>query len=132
MNRVCNVCKIDKPLTEFYSNKRMAIGHSYKCKDCDKEHARNWHKKNGYFKTEKGRAAWKKASLKSTEKYPEKNKARIELREAVRKGIITKPDKCESCGDTGIIHGHHLDYSKSLDVMWLCRKCHSNEHKVRK
>ena len=42
-----------------------------------------------------------------------------------------KPECCESCGaatNSRLLHGHHADYSKPLEVEWLCRKCHLAEH----
>lgn len=49
---------------------------------------------------------------------------------ALRGKIITRPDSCSACGrgDTPI-HGHHEDYSKPLDVKWLCEPCHWRRHK---
>lgn len=31
----CTVCKHEKPLSEFYANKRSADGKGYRCKSCD-------------------------------------------------------------------------------------------------
>jgi hypothetical protein len=44
-----------------------------------------------------------------------------------RDGRLT-PQPCERCGreDT---HGHHEDYSKPLDVNWLCPPCHGERHR---
>ena len=61
-------------------------------------------------------------------KYPEKYRARYMLRNAVSQGKIIKPELCaknalENC--EGKIEAHHLDYSKPLDVIWLCRKHHA-------
>lgn len=49
-------------------------------------------------------------------------------REALRiDQLIRKP--CEVCGDPHS-QGHHRDYTKPLEVVWLCRKHHAREHSV--
>jgi tRNA(Arg) A34 adenosine deaminase TadA len=52
--------------------------------------------------------------------------ARDALNAAVRYGII-KRLPCEVCGDRKS-HGHHHDYSKPLEVTWLCRAHHDDLH----
>lgn len=47
---------------------------------------------------------------------------------AIKSGKLNKPDRCERCGDGGKIIGHHHNYSKPLDVLWLCCSCHGKEH----
>jgi hypothetical protein len=69
---------------------------------------------------------WKTASGNTIKK-----KARILLQRAVRKGRIIKPCKCVSCKrelPKKLIHGHHEDYNKWWDVIWLCQSCHSELH----
>lgn len=46
-------------------------------------------------------------------------------------GAVITPSNCERCGISDSersIHGHHEDYSRPLDVMWLCDKCHVHRH----
>jgi hypothetical protein len=47
---------------------------------------------------------------------------------AVSRGGLVRPDACSDCGLEGRIHGHHEDYSKPLDVVWLCPRCHKKRH----
>lgn len=56
-------------------------------------------------------------------------------RSAIRAGILIRPDTCSRCGERpgygrdgrSLIQGHHHDYSKPLDVEWICAKCHRVE-----
>jgi hypothetical protein len=65
----------------------------------------------------------RKARTKHERKYPEKAKARDELQRAVRAGKVTK-GPCEVCGTTQNVQGHHPDYTKPLEVQWLCTTHH--------
>lgn len=59
-------------------------------------------------------------------RYPERVRARQEVFNAIQRGeIIRQP--CSVCG-LEKAHAHHEDYSKPLDVMWLCRKHHREIH----
>ena len=60
----------------------------------------------------------------------EKISAQRKVHAAVRRGELVRPLVCERCGvDKGQrLHGHHDDYSKPLDVMWLCALCHRFRH----
>jgi hypothetical protein len=63
---------------------------------------------------------------------PEKYAARTLLRYALRRGQITRPTSCEDCGITCKPNGHHDDYTKPLEVKWLCAHCHVAEHRKAK
>lgn len=40
-----------------------------------------------------------------------------------------EPQPCESCGSVDV-QKHHTDYSKPLDIEWLCAPCHQAHHKM--
>lgn len=48
------------------------------------------------------------------------------LRRARRAGLI-KRQPCEVC-DSPNSHAHHPDYSKPLDIVWLCAPHHQQMH----
>lgn len=55
-----------------------------------------------------------------------KQQASILARKAVKIGLLAKAP-CEVCGCVKS-EGHHSDYSKPIEVMWLCRKHHMGWH----
>ena len=82
-----------------------------------------------YFQTPKGRQKYKLQSLKLREKYPEKARARSLLSNAICDGKIIRPKQCSLClRSDGIIEAHHPDYSRPLDVVWVCKSCHFMVH----
>jgi hypothetical protein len=62
--------------------------------------------------------------------HPEKVAAGYVYREALKTGKL-KRQPCEVCGETKV-DGHHEDYSKPLEVRWLCRKHHNEIHHGKK
>lgn len=57
-----------------------------------------------------------------------KANARSYLHTYIRRGKIIK-GPCADCGSENA-EAHHSDYSKPLDVVWLCRKCHMARHGI--
>lgn len=51
-----------------------------------------------------------------------------QVRRALRNGQIKRPGKCERCKVKCRPKGHHCDYAKPFELMWLCNKCHLNWH----
>lgn len=91
-------------------------------------------KKREKFNNEYYREYYKKNKLKIKEivkkwsiKNNKKVKAHWDIEYAIKKGKIIK-NSCEICGFKNV-DGHHPDYNKPLEVIWLCRKHHKEIHK---
>lgn len=116
----CNVCK---------SRERMRLQRIN-----DPEHVRAIDRARYLRDKEKRRAAMdayvraNRAKINAiakawAERNPEKRRAHVILGDAVKAGKIVR-QPCEVCGATGRVHGHHDDYSKPLEVRWLCPAHH--------
>jgi len=81
-----------------------------------------------YSHSEKGKAKHRRESAKRRLRYPGKIKANNIVNYAVSSGRLPHPStlKC-SCGKQAK-HYHHSDYSKPLNVIPVCIKCHTAIH----
>ncbi len=145
----CPKCGDDKDAVDFYINKRASSGLSSSCKKCKTVVDRLYYKNNKteilrktheycrtvegkkrrreieikYSKTKKGKRNKRKNAKMWRLKCPEKAKARDCVSNAIRSGHLIK-QPCEVCGGLKV-QAHHEDYSKPLDVNWLCIKHHN-------
>jgi len=85
-----------------------------------------------YHRSAKGKAA----QARRKERHPERVRARSAANHAIRDGLLI-PQPCEVCGefllgDGGrrLVDAHHDDYSKPLDVRWLCGEHHAEHHRA--
>jgi hypothetical protein len=155
MKKICTSCGIEKDLEDFYRHDMMKDGHLNKCKDCVKSRvkshrAANIEKIREYDRL-RGRTEERKlknkqrhdkmiheveyknriraAKGKYVKKYRDRTNARRRLAYALYIGKVKRPDNCEKCGEAiQHLHAHHADYSKPLEVIWLCPKCHGFIH----
>jgi len=119
--KTCFKCRKEKPLAEFYKHKAMGDGHLNKCKSCTKRDVKSQNKSycNIVWGDGKGVKAWQKRN-------PKKRSAHVAVSNAVRDGKLIK-QPCEVCGELKV-QGHHDDYTKPLDVRWLCVSHHAEHH----
>jgi hypothetical protein len=66
--------------------------------------------------------------LKWLGRHPEAARAHRILHAALHRGIL-KRRPCSLCGGLGT-HAHHESYSRPLDVVWFCRWCHHEHHRL--
>lgn len=143
----CIRCGKRKRLSSFYAHPSMGDGHLNKCKECCKADAaaarltpeamerdrirnRKPHRvaaRKKYAKSERGRERHQAGTVAWQKRNPEKRKAHHAVSNAIRDGKLVK-GPCEKCGSTKV-QAHHDDYSKPLEVRWLCIKDHNAEHR---
>jgi hypothetical protein len=136
MEKTCFKCGVSKDLEEFYHHPQMAGGRVNKCIDCTRIDVRNHRINNqdtvrAYDRKraqEPHRVALRRATIARYDgQYPERRKAMTAVNNAVRDGRLKKLP-CAFCSASDGLEAHHHDYSKPLDVTWLCRGCHRRFH----
>lgn len=149
--KVCFKCGAEKPLAEYYKHKMMADGHLNKCKACSRSDAKRNRDENLEYYREydknrhecdpdrraKNHAAsksWRQNNMDRAvelnrrwrKNNPEKYAAHRAVSNALRDGKLQK-QPCAICGDK-LSQAHHNDYTKPLDVVWLCQQHHAQVH----
>ena len=149
--KVCRVCKKELSIDEFHRQKGGKYNRGTLCKICASEKHEKWNKENRARRKEY-QAEWREEHREEAREYsrtwraknsaqhvatnmayqaehPEAERARRKVTYAVQTGTLVRPEVCEECGEQHThIHGHHDDYSKPLEVRWLCPKCHKRHH----
>jgi len=143
----CNTCGGIKDVSKFFKDRSKKDGLITQCKQCKAStNARyklnNREKilelKRKYYRANPDKYArwnYKTHTQKENErieyrrKNPDKYRAHTALNHAVERGGIIKPTVCEGCGKKCRLSGHHEDYMKPLDVIWVCAQCHADIHR---
>ncbi len=134
----CGRCGLFFQRGNFYKNNRTILGIKNQCKAChiegsirtrDIKKTREANKIYARAKRIKDPEAVRAMERKRVRVKDDRVEARSILNDAVKSGKILKPSDCSSCGHHGRITGHHQDYSKPLEVEWLCYECHGKEHR---
>lgn len=125
--KVCTKCGSYQPWDCFYKNSRYSDGYQGVCRTCQNKRMRELETSGArvevvkkYRQSEKGKVGQCRRAKEYRERYPEKVKAHSAAQKLIRQ-------PCEICGETKV-HAHHDDYSKPLDVRWLCVKHHTLHH----
>lgn len=150
MKKQCTKCFKELDVEEFHKKKNGKLGLHAECKLCIRlrtalytaghiSEKRERDRKRSIKKRERIRrmqAMAKQLNLQSMdeesfESYKKKcedsikRQCRLFLNSAIAQGYVVKPNECTNCKDKHyLLHGHHFDYAKPLDVSWLCPKCH--------
>ena len=149
MKKVCRQCEVEQRVMDYYRHPNSADGFMSICKAChrtnvranyqrNREHYREYERgranlphrveaRERYAQTPEGKANASRAKRRYIERNPVKRAAQVAMGNALRDGRLT-PKPCEVCGHEQA-QAHHDDYSKPLDVRWLCTTHHAEWHK---
>jgi hypothetical protein len=119
----CSHCKTTEG--RFVKVARKGTRQYHLCRACNTRRRKEYYDTNGKEKI---------ATINTTfqKRNPEKLAAWQAVARALRNKVITKPDKCSVCNAekaNRLLHAHHEDYTKPLDILWVCAGCHRDEHK---
>lgn len=129
----CYLCNQVRDAIYFYRDRSHISGHRRACKDCERLQYRRRRELNlsafrakdaRFYKRHKDEIAAKRAAYYA--KFGLRQRARSKVAYALLRGDLTR-NPCEVCGAKKT-DAHHDDYSKPLDVRWLCRKHHLRSH----
>lgn len=138
--KTCSKCHVSKPLTEFGPRRKESRdGYNGRCQACIRESDRvryrdlvrrveRRHYLRKHYATSR---TYNKLPYRPTTESKRRTAAIRAVQYALRTGSLVRPKHCSRCGsDQGRprIEAHHSDYSRRLDVIWLCRPCHSAVH----
>lgn len=133
--KTCFKCNQKKDETEFYKHPQMGDGLLGKCKACTKRDVQQNYKSKReqyaeyYSQREhtESRKAWRIIKQReSRARDPQKAFARSSVSNAIRAGKLKRLPCVVCCSPKS--EAHHPDYSKPLDVVWLCLKHHRETH----
>lgn len=151
--KFCSGCGKTLPRSDFYRLRPTHEKVTSRCKLCMSRQNRQWRERNRehkrtydqvYSKAKRESGAVAAYLRKRRQEKPDiykainkrwenKNRDRNYLvklvarivRNALRTGDLRKGEVCDFCGEQNIfLEAAHADYSKPLDVRWLCRPCH--------
>lgn len=135
MSKACTSCGLRQPLDRFNSDRSHSDGKASRCKSCvvvQNKIRRAAHledeliRRRKWRKTERAKKLIYEQQLRRRARDPIKTAAYRAISNGLRDGKVFR-QPCEVCGDTKV-HAHHTDYSKPLEVQWLCEKHHLHAH----
>lgn len=133
--RHCSVCHQVKTVGEFFAHANAPDGRRSQCKPCYTVRCKAYFAVNSERVLTATRAR-RLAQPEQTKMYSTAwavrhpdllrlaHRVHVQVQRTIAAGRLIRPDECEQCGKTGHIEAAHFDYTRPLDVRWLCRSCH--------
>ena len=122
--KLCGTCKRELPFDSFPRRSSSRDGRGSVCSDCHRDYMRDYVRNNrdaeGHAKSQRDYRA----------RNADRERAHSAVRQAIKQGELERPEICSLCEMPGDIEAHHEDYSKPLEIIWLCSACHGAEHRA--
>lgn len=136
--KTCKECRNERERSKYplkakeLSEKRKVV-RAKNLDECnEKARIRYWAKRDDLLQKAKKRPSYRNRSSDSFKKWRTKNKHKCAAQQAVTRAIkngkLIRPEKCCICARIEKLNAHHSDYSKPIDVIWVCVPCHRKLH----
>jgi len=136
---LCPACKKWKQSDDYYKSKVTWSAITSQCKKCHIDGSVRT--RNKINNRRLGRESMRRQRQANPEKFRKREREasrkkkkglayrayRIVHRD-LRNGTITKPTHCQECNRRIKLTAHHADYTKPLEIEWLCYGCHGRRH----
>lgn len=139
--RRCTKCRMEKPnTTEYFLPRDKGGSISSICRPCERlrnlvrSRDKDWAKAKYEKQKVRNIALYGTAinpkmragKIRYRKKHPERHRAHVLVQQSIARGKLNRLP-CEVCGANA--QAHHDDYSRPLDVRWLCRFHHYEHHR---
>jgi hypothetical protein len=144
----CKQCSQEKPPSEYYASNKSTCREclrsnalAYRAANIDRVREYDRNRPNHDSRRELNKDRYRRVMADPEERRrvfdrlkfwqvqnSDKRKAHILVGNAIKRGRLVK-QPCERCGAADGLHAHHEDYSRPLDVTWLCVPCHAQRHR---
>ena len=135
--KICSTCREALPGTKFHYQEASPDGCTSICKDCFRKYARNRYQtrpdvreKHRIYRASPEIKALRNARNVGRDYSTNQHRAHGTVARAISNGLITRPSRCSNCENYVDVEAHHADYSKPLEVSWLCKLCHEHLHRL--
>jgi len=148
----CSKCGKEKLMSEFHKDKSYSCGIKARCKKCVNADAKDYADRNPelkkarscvyyennkkkinkraseYRRTAVGRKVKSVSNKKRLDRFPKQARANRLINLEIKNGRVARPNTCSICSKKRKTQAHHCDYSKPLEVAFMCTYCHASWH----
>lgn len=147
----CNLCARVRPINMFGTERLARDHHRCECRECGRalaktyyqEHAKQLcahkatfyreHRQQELARAREYRVAHPEKRRTWQQRYrllhQQRCKAWELVKNSIEKNVLQRPSECVQCKKRCIPEAHHEDYSRPLQLKWLCRACHRKLHR---
>ena len=135
----CPHCDIERACSQFDRANKHGVPVGW-CKSCQKKYSQRYYQENREDRiatterwrekntmTEDYRTGRREYARRYRAANPARTKAQTRVTTEIHAGRLL-PQPCILCGDKGV--AHHEDYSKPLEIIWLCITHHMSLHRA--
>jgi hypothetical protein len=134
----CRTCKTELPLLAFARHNGSQDGYRQHCREClrtgRRQPTRETEEQRTQRKRRQSRKKWQRSHLEALARhqarFPKAAAATRAVQAGIKAGRITPAKECQAidCTVSGRLEAHHNDYTRPLEVLFVCPAHHRRGH----